>query len=60
MNEILANTCPKYETVDGAGVFIFDLCCQEIEVVAKCKEVIRKEDGTPFEYKFEIIDYKFI
>jgi len=60
MNEILANTCPKSETIDGADVFLYDLCCSQIKIVAKLKEVIEKEDGTPFEYKYEIIDYKFV
>jgi hypothetical protein len=60
MNEILANTCAKYHMVDGASVFIYDLCCRQIEIVAKCIEVIKDDSGLPLEYKYEIIDYKLI
>jgi hypothetical protein len=60
MNQILSNTCVKYHTVDGASVFVYDLCCAQIEVVAKCIEVVKDDSDLPFEYKYEIIDYKFI
>jgi hypothetical protein len=59
-SEMLSNTCPKYRDEEGASIFIFDLCCKEMEIRAKCIEVIKDESDLPSEFKYELVSYKYL
>jgi len=52
LNMILASTCPQSEDYDGYKVYVYDLCCMQAVIVAKCVST------DP--YKFDIKSYKII